>query len=211
MNSRSSFQPAAVILAGGRSSRLGPGPKAMTTLAGVPMIQHVIEKVKRQADPVLLSVQERQPDTDKFGLVNVPDLVQRHRGPLTGLCSAMQHLVDAGNHEWLLLCPCDAPFIPADLSPRLYEQAISDDEPVSVARYEQVTQPTFSLWNLAVLPQVRDAVINTGRGGLMSMLDHLPHTVVEWQSAEIPPFFNVNTPADLALAQRMLDPGQPTG
>ena len=116
----------------------------MAGLAGMAMIGHVIERVKRQADPVLLSVQDRQSDTDALGLVNVPDIVQRHRGPLTGLCSAMQYLDDEGGHEWLLLCPCDAPFIPDDLSSRLYEQAISSGCPVSVARYEKVIQPTFS-------------------------------------------------------------------
>ncbi len=174
------------------------------------MIEHVIARVKRQADPVLLSVQDQGPETDALGLVNVPDIIQRHRGPLTGLCSAMQYLDAAERHEWLLLCPCDAPFIPEDLVSRLYQNAISAERPVSVARYEKVMQPTFSLWNLSVFPKVREAVITAGRGGLMSMLDRLPHVAVDWATTATPPFFNVNTPADLACAERTLDPGQPT-
>ena len=169
------------------------------------MIEHVIARLRPQADPVLLSVQDAHSEMEAFELVNVSDIVQRHRGPLTGLCSAMKYLVDRQSHSWLLMSPCDAPFLPPDLASRLFEAAQMEDKPVSVVRYEQVVQPTFSLWNLAVFPQVHDAVMSSGRGGLMSMLDHLPHVSVDWPVEPVPPFFNVNTPADLAMAEQLLD------
>jgi molybdopterin-guanine dinucleotide biosynthesis protein A len=206
LNPGDSFQPAAVILAGGRSSRLEPGPKAMATLAGKPMIRYVIDRVDAQAKPLMLSVQDRQSVTDELGLVSVPDLVQRHRGPLTGLCSAMQYLAGTDGPEWLLLCPCDAPFIPADLATRLHQRAVEKKVAVSVAAYQGVVQPTFSLWNLSVSDAIYEAVMTIGRGGLMAMLDRLDHAVVEWAETAVPPFFNVNTAADLDLAERLLDP-----
>ena len=211
MNSEISFKPAGVILAGGRSSRLGPGPKAMTLLGGQPMIRHVIPRMQAQTSPVLLSVQDRDSELDEPGLVNVPDIVQRHRGPLTGLCSAMQYLLETGGHEWLLLCPCDAPFLPLNLADRLYEEAIRTQKTISTVRYKRVLQPTFSLWNLSVFPQVHDAVMTAGQGGLMSMLDELPHAVVNWQEKPLPAFFNVNTKADLIIAARQLDANNTAG
>ncbi len=210
MKNRDAFSPAAVILAGGRSSRLGTGCKALTPLAGVPMIRRVMQRLQAQADPILLSVQRQQPELDEFGLLTVPDIVQRHRGPLTGLCSALRYLAGTGGPDWLLLCPCDAPFLPADLASRLYAAAQRENKPVSVARYAEVLQPTFSLWNLSVLPEINQAVMNTGRGGLNAMLDQLPHVSVDWvdadrHTAQLPPFFNVNTTQDLLRAEQLLD------
>jgi molybdopterin-guanine dinucleotide biosynthesis protein A len=203
------FKPAAVILAGGKSSRLGPGSKAMIDLAGMTMIQYVVDRLETQASPILISVQDDPSEVVVSGLLNIPDLVQRHRGPLTGLCSAMQHVKETSDGQWLLMCPCDAPFVPLDLAIRLYDEALKDDAPVSVVRYENVVQPTFSLWNMSVFQQVHEAVFTAGRGGLMSMLDLIPHTRVDWEQGNIPPFFNVNSAADLVIAERLLDGGKP--
>ena len=215
MNEPGFPRPAGVILAGGRSSRLGPGSKAMIPLGGKPMIHHVIERLAPQADPLLLSVQDEAANIDAAGLVTVPDAVQRHRGPLTGLYSAMHHVFRHTDKEWLLLCPCDAPFIPADLARRLIAHALKYDKPVSVACYEEVPQPTFSLWHRAVLSRVKAAVMSEGKGGLMYMLDQLPYCAVDWQPNRVAPFFNVNTRADLQMAEQLLkqalDDGQPAG
>jgi molybdopterin-guanine dinucleotide biosynthesis protein A len=180
----------------------------MRSLAGKPMIQHVIQRMMDQTEPLLVSVQDNQSEVNSHGLVSVPDLIQRHRGPLTGLCSAMQYLQEFADIKWLLMCPCDAPFVPRDLAVRLYRQAQQEEKRVSVVRYEQVIQPTFSLWNLSVFPQVYAAVTSAGRGGLMYMLDHIPHAEVDWEQGRVPPFFNVNSSADLVIAERLLDPGK---
>jgi molybdopterin-guanine dinucleotide biosynthesis protein A len=199
------FTPAVVILAGGKSSRLASGSKANATLAGKPMIEHVIERIKQQAKPVIISTQDDETGLSDNDLVFVPDAVKRHRGPLTGLYSAMQYLVSGTDIEWLLLCPCDAPFVPRNLAERLYAEALRSDKPVSVACYEEVPQPTFSLWNRSVFPQIKAAVLDQGKGGLMYMLDQLPYCAVDWPVERPAPFFNVNTKADLQMAERLLD------
>jgi molybdopterin-guanine dinucleotide biosynthesis protein A len=177
----------------------------MTSLGGMPMIHQVIRRLVDQADPLLISTQDDADEIDVMGLQRVTDAIQRHRGPLTGLYSAMQYVFRRTDLEWLLLTPCDAPFIPLDLVSRLQAEAESSNKPVSVACYEEVPQPTFSLWHRSVLPPVRNAVMNEGKGGLMYMLDQLPWCGVDWVTTRIPPFFNVNTRADLQMAESLLD------
>ena len=206
MKTPGTFKPACVILAGGQSSRLGVPSKALTPLSGTPLIRHVLQRLESQAGPILVSVQEKDPALVALGYELVEDVVQRHRGPLTGLCSAMQSVQDNDGGEWLLLCPCDAPFLPRDLAGRLYEGALQANQPVSVARYQDVLQPTFSLWNMQVFPAVWGSVMEQGRGGLKQVLRDLPYAVVDWPAQDIPPFFNVNTPDDLARASELLDP-----
>jgi molybdopterin-guanine dinucleotide biosynthesis protein A len=207
-------KPAGVILAGGRSSRMGGMRKALIPLQDSPLLSHVIGRLESQVSPLLLSSEDRYSGLEVFGLPVVPDIVPRYRGPLTGLCSALQYLSDkqdisGKDHSGLLLCPCDAPFIPPDLAERLVDATRNNAtrekiKPVVVVAYEGELQPTFSLWQNHHLPVIHDAVVNRGDGGLKHMLKSLPHVIVEWVSEQPPPFYNVNTPEELEVAEQWL-------
>lgn len=202
-------QPVGLILAGGQSSRLGAPRKALAEVGGAPLLRRIIDRLSGQAAPRMLSVHETDPELEGFGCEQVVDVVPRHRGPLVGLASGLLRLECRGLGEWLLLCPCDAPFVPADLAERLGAAALQEQRPVAVAGYQGVPQPVFSLWHLNTLPAVKSAVLERGRGGLMRMLDDLPHALVGWPDQDPAPFFNINTPDDLALARRLVDGSGP--
>ena len=46
--------------------------------------------------------------------------------------------------------------------------------------------------------------MDRGRGGLKTMLDGLPYIAVDWETASLPPFFNINTPEDLIRAEEII-------
>ncbi len=198
-------KPAGVILAGGRSSRMGVTRKALLELNGQPLIGHVIDRLADHLDPLLLSCESETSDFDSYGLTIVPDLLPDYRGPLTGLYSALQYLCIEGQNNGLVLCPCDAPFLPDNLVQVLLDADQSDHKPVIAISYQGVLQPTFSLWQNHHLPVIRQAVVEEGRGGLKNLLTSLPHKVVEWTTEEPSPFFNVNTPEELESAKLWLD------
>jgi len=198
-------KPAGVILAGGRSSRMGVGRKALLELSGRSLLSHVVDRLAGQLDPLLLSCEGETTDFDSYGLTIVPDLLPGFRGPLTGLYSALQYLHDHEHNSGLVLCPCDAPFIPENLVRVLLEANQSEHKKVVSISYAGVLQPTFSLWYKHHLPVVREALVNQGRGGLKYLLNSLPHETVEWAGAEPSPFFNVNTPEDIESAALLLD------
>lgn len=202
--------PAGVILCGGQASRFG-GDKARAALAGASLLQHVARRIAPQVSELFLSAQADTPLPGGIDAKLIPDAVRRHRGPLAGLYSALEYLHGEAAADWLLLCPCDAPFVPGDLAARLAASVTGKDCLVAAARYDGVVQPTFSLWSVKALPAVRRTVLDLGAGGLMRMLDALQHTCVDWPAAEPPPFFNVNTPADLADAERLLDAAGASG
>ena len=198
-------KPAGVVLAGGRSSRMGVTRKALLKLNGQPLLKHVIDRLADHLHPLLLSCESDTSDFDSYGLTIVPDLLPDYRGPLTGLYSALQYLCDEGQDNGLVLCPCDAPFLPDNLVQVLLDADQSDHKPVIAISYQGVLQPTFSLWQDYHLPDIRQAVVEEGRGGIQHLLTSLPHKIVEWATAEPPPFFNVNTPEELESAKLWLD------
>ena len=197
--------PAGVILAGGRSNRMGVKHKALLDLAGRPLLAHVIDVMQTCLDPLILSCETETSEFDDFGLPVVADLLSDFRGPLMGLYSALQYLADQGKYNGLVVCPCDAPFIPDTLVQTLLDAGQGNNGPVVVISYQGELQPTFSMWQNHHLPVIREAVVDRGQGGLKHVLSLLPHKIVEWCRAEPPPFFNVNTPAELKTAATWLD------
>lgn len=194
---------AGVILAGGRSSRMHN--KALAPLAGQPLIGHVIQRLGPQVDTLFINAPPSAEAFQQFSLPLVADATSGHAGPLAGLYVALEYCQEQGLGEWLLQCPCDAPFLPADLGERLFECASGNQ--AGLVRYGGILQATFSLWHVAVLPVVRNAVIEEGKGGFKQVLPQIPHAIIDWQATEPPPFFNVNTEAELDLAASLLDPG----
>ena len=193
---------AGVILAGGRSRRMGGVAKAHELLAGKPLIQHVIDRLQAQLGSLVLSVERESAEFAPYGLPQVADPEPGSCGPLGGLLSAMRQM-DAG-YDWLMLAPCDAPFLPRDLAVRLKQQAVIAGGEGCVARYQDELQPTFSIWNRSLLPALESAVVEQGMGGFKQFLKAHPLAVLDWESADISPFCNINDPDSLAEVNRFL-------
>jgi len=137
-------KPAGVILAGGRSSRMGVTRKALIELNGQPLIKYVIDRLADHLDPLLLSCESKTSDFGSYGLAIVPDLLPDYRGPLTGLYSALQYLHEQGHTNGLLLCPCDAPFIPDNLVEVLLDSDQTEHGEVIAISYQGVSRTGFA-------------------------------------------------------------------
>ena len=73
-----------IVLAGGRSSRMGKD-KSLLLLAGRPLLDHVIEKLRPQLDEIVLNVNGDPARVASFGLPIVQDRIDGHLGPLAGI------------------------------------------------------------------------------------------------------------------------------
>jgi len=180
---------AGVILAGGRSRRMGGAVKALMPLADRPLLGYAIDQVNPQVDELLLSVGKT---SEAFAEFNLPQLAdpKPDGGPLGGLLSAMRRI--RPGFDWLLLVPCDAPFIPADLAVKLLACAKQNARPAAVVCYQSEIQPTFSIWSSTLLPRLDRAVLEQGMAGLKQFLGVIEFAELDWPRSEPPPFFNIN-------------------
>ena len=79
-----------VILAGGRSQRMGGGHKSLLSLGGDTLLEHVIKRTSPQVDRLILNINE---DTALFEFVNLPfvkDTIDGFAGPLAGVLAGME-------------------------------------------------------------------------------------------------------------------------
>ena len=131
-------------------------------------------------------------------------------GPLCGVLSGLTQVSSTGEARWLLTVPGDTPFIPADLVVRLAEAATREDADVVHARSDDRDHPLVALWSVAVFGKLRRALANRGVRGVSAFQSEVRTVVVAWPVEPYDPFFNVNTPDDLARARRLASQVAPT-
>ncbi|MBB5709370.1 molybdenum cofactor guanylyltransferase [Sphingomonas xinjiangensis] len=165
-----------MVLAGGRSSRFG-SDKALALLDGRPLIEHTLASLRRHADEV--AVAGRHVDN----VASIPDQPMPNLGPLGGLCGALDYAAKHG-FDSVLTCSVDCPWLPT----RCLRHAPS---------YLKA-QPVIGLWPADAVAALRSFIATDTRRSVRGFAEHLGAEPVE--ADLLPP--NINTPADLAAAQR---------
>jgi molybdenum cofactor guanylyltransferase len=141
------------VLAGGRSSRMGRD-KALVSLAGKPLIEHAVTKLRRLCADV--SILSDHPALTAFAPI-VPD-IHPNCGPIGGIEAALTHTT----HEWNLFLPVDAPFIPAALlalwTLDLLTPVRTPAPGIRIFTCDGRPQPGLCLVHKAILPLISRAV-----------------------------------------------------
>jgi molybdopterin-guanine dinucleotide biosynthesis protein A len=101
----------------------------------------------------------------------------------------------------LLTIPCDMPFLPDKLPQRL--MAAIGELGAAIASSGGNLHPVCGLWRTAALTEV-PAYWALGKRSLHGFARHIGFAEVEWPSTARDPFFNINSPADLAEAEALL-------
>lgn len=202
------------VLAGGLSRRMfeaegRSGDKGLLPLGAVSMIEQVIARVRPQTTALVLNANGDPARFAKLGLPVVADPVEGFVGPLAGVLAGMRWTAThhpAATHT--LSVSSDAPFLPADLAVRLANACAERQTAVAMARSNDGLHPVIGLWPVALADDLERAL----RDGVRKVLDwtdrhgtipvHFDDVVVG--DRRIDPFFNANTPDDLAEARRLL-------
>ena len=108
--------PAAVVLAGGRSTRMGGGDKSLELLGSRPLLAHVLDRLGPQASAVAISANGDAGRFSQFDRPVLADTVPGYLGPLAGLLAGMQWAQGLGATH-ILSMPTDTPFFPKDWAP----------------------------------------------------------------------------------------------
>lgn len=184
------MKPAILILAGGDGSRIGGG-KPQRMLGGATLLDRAVARARAWSDCIAVSARSR----GQIGATDLPLLRDPPglEGPLAGLAAARTL-----DRPTILTLPCDMPFLPDDLADRL--AAALSGHGAALAASGGHVHPVCALWRSEALDRL-DAYAATGRRSLIGFAETVGYAAVEWPGE---PFFNVNSPADLAEAERRL-------
>lgn len=205
----------AMILAGGRATRMNGRDKPLLPLAGRPILSHLLDRLSGQAMPVALNANGDVVRFAGFGLPvradRLPTGVPDHPGPLAGVLAAMDWAAELGVTQVLSVAG-DTPFLPDDLAKRLIGArgpsglalAATRDAIEGDAKGEDGPRlhPVCALWPVALRPELARFLVTGGRRVRDFTARHQPGLAL-WP-ARPDPFANVNTAEDLIRAEARL-------
>ncbi|MBN2885311.1 MAG: molybdenum cofactor guanylyltransferase [Chromatiaceae bacterium] len=188
----------AVILAGGAARRMGGRDKGLLDLAGRALIDWTLAALRPQVGAILISANRHLDHYGRFGYPVLADDLDGFQGPLAGIRRAFQAL----RTPWLLVLPCDAPLLPADLLARLSAALREAHAPLAIAHDGTRDQPAHALLSQRLAPSLEQALAD-GERSLAAWQSR--HPIARADFSDLPQAFaNLNTPAELAALEQSL-------
>ena len=208
-------KPLGIILAGGLARRMGGGDKGMIALGGLSLLDRVITRFSPQVQALALNANGDPSRFQALGLPVLKDSIEGYVGPLAGVLAGLDWAYERGA-EHVVSVASDTPFFPETLVPGLLEASKAEGKPIALAASRDpkkgiVRQPVFGLWPVSLREDLRGA-LNGGLRKIVVWADiHGAASALfepETPMAEtlcIDPFFNINTPQDIAIAVGLIE------
>lgn len=180
----------ALILAGGRGSRISGRDKGWIMWEGHPLIEHVMQRLGQQSTPpsrIIISSNRNVDAYQQTGHLVVTDERANFTGPLAGVEAGLMRC----KKNNLLVVPCDTPLLPLDLFERL--QHAMDEKPEAMAAFA-VTQDGPHPLCCLLDPSLSGSLgqfLDMGHGSVVSWLEQAPAVTVTFDDADA--FRNFNT------------------
>jgi molybdopterin-guanine dinucleotide biosynthesis protein A len=181
------------------SRRMG-SDKGLLPFLGQPLIQRVIERLAALADEILVTCNQAE-DYRFLQVPLFPDILPGH-GSLGGLYTALQ----AASHPLVAVVACDMPFTSPDLFAHQVSLLEELEVDVVIPTSLEGLEPLHAVYRRETcLPAVREAL----REDAWKLISWFPqvrvHVLPPEEVTRFDPhahiFLNVNTPADLQLAE----------
>jgi molybdopterin-guanine dinucleotide biosynthesis protein A/molybdopterin converting factor small subunit len=197
-NHRTITDASAVVLVGGKSSRMGRA-KALLPFDGEPLIVHVVRALKKMfAETVVVAAPDQE-------LPSLPAVLVRDEVAYQGPVSGIYHGLKAATREVCFVTSCDAPFLNLQLISQLLAQ-ISDCD-VVVPYWQQRFQPLHAVYRTSVLPLLKDQL---ERGELRPIFLYdkvrtrkIPEQEIRRLDSEGLSLLNMNSPAEYDAALQL--------
>ena len=195
-----SDRPLGLVLAGGLARRMGGGDKPLKTVGGRLILDRILARMHPQVGALALNANGETARFAAYGLPVIADSLPDYPGPLAGILAGLDWVAEThpGIAEIVSL-PADCPFLPHDLVARLETARRAAGVPLAAAASGGWTHPVIGLWPVSIRAALRHALLAGER-----KIDRFTPTIgiahAEWSIEPFDPFFNVNTPEDVAAA-----------
>lgn len=179
----------AVILSGGRSSRMQGEDKGLILLNNKPLINYVVDVVNSKVDRLLISANRNIEAYQQYGEV-ITDELTDFQGPLAGISSALSRATTT----YLLTLPCDSPMINKTVIDRLVDTMDRANVDICVADDGLRIHPTIALIKTSLKDNLL-AFLDSGERKLGLWIERNNFQKVDF-SDQPKVFVNLNNPQD---------------
>lgn len=194
-----------VLLAGGKARRMGGGDKCLRRLGPETLLARVVARVRGQVGPLILNAGGDPARFAAHGLPVVEDVIAGFAGPLAGVLTGLEWAAaNAPACPWVASFPTDAPFLPEDLVARLLAAIADEGAELACAASGGRDHPVVGLWPVRLAPDLRRAMEVEDMRKIDLWTARFRLARAPYDADPIDPFFNVNSPEDLARAEALV-------
>jgi molybdenum cofactor guanylyltransferase len=186
------------IIAGGQSTRMGGREKSFIPLDGASLLQRTLSRLRFQVDDVIINANGDALRFAKTQITVVEDVLTDIGTPLAGLHAALYYGANHG-FEAVVTIPSDAPFLPLDLVERLLDGGQVTG--AAIARSGGRDHYLTGIWTTAMAKSLGNLIESEGLVRVQDFVTKAEAERVVWAAIPHDPFFNINTPEDLAEAE----------
>jgi molybdopterin-guanine dinucleotide biosynthesis protein A len=190
------------IVAGGQARRMGGGDKGDIIIGGQTILSRLIARLQPQVQALAINANGDPARLEPYGLPVLADTMAGSHGPLAGLLTALAW----SPSPLVITVAADTPFIPSDLAERLL--AAVKDRDCAIASSGGRRHPVCGIWKSSLALSLR-GFLDRGERKVEAFTNEVSCGVVEWEAEPYDPFFNINTPQDLLLAQKIVQDFNP--
>jgi molybdenum cofactor guanylyltransferase len=183
-----------VIIAGGKSKRMG-AEKAFAKLGRKTLIVHVVDRLMPQVEDIVINANG---DPKRFHFLEfdiIPDIETEIDTPLAGIHAALSYADEEG-YDAVVTVPSDSPFLPHDLIRKL-----AGTKP-AFANSKGQDHFITGFWPVKLLANLEKEMHKSNR--VQDWVFKIDAAKVNWRADDYDPFMNINTPADMAAALKIL-------
>jgi len=193
-----------VILAGGLSRRMEGPEKTLLKLNGKTLVSHVAEKLALQTPQIILNVNGDANRFSNLGLPTQEDTVEGYAGPLAGVLAGMRWAQQNTNVSHIITAAADTPFFPKTYVAEMCKTAKQNNADIALASSNGRRHPVFGLWPVKHADELEHFLIIEENRKVMLFVERYSNCIVNFNNYknDIDPFFNVNTPDDMIMAEK---------
>lgn len=195
-NSATSSSVTAVVLAGGAGRRMAGQDKGLIPLQGKPLIHYVLGRLAGQTGKLLINCNRNQQVYAAFGYPLLQDSMAGGLGPLAGLLVALEQ----SDSEFVLSVPCDTPYLPRDLVPRMLATLQQEHAHACTVSDGERLHPVIMLVHRDTAPGLRH-YLESGKRKVHDWYYSVAHCSTDF-SDQPQAFVNINTPDQLEQAEQ---------
>ena len=193
----------AVILTGGKSSRMGGGIKSLKKFNNKSIFDRVFENLQTQVNKVIINSNDSENLFVKYNVEVIKDSLEGFLGPLAGLHATLEWLnKNAPYINWLVTVPGDTPFIPINLVKKLLDKVKNSNHKIVLAQSNGKTHPIIGIWHSNLFESLKNS-LNSGNRKIMDWASQHSLEYVEFANSKYDPFFNINYIEDLIEAKEI--------
>lgn len=183
------MQITGIILAGGKSSRMGTD-KVLLKLNEKTLLEHSIELIRSICDSILIS--SNNPDHEKFGIEIIPDQI-KNCGPIGGIYTGLKK----SKTDWNFVISVDSVFVESSFIQYLFSEINDSDAIVPI--HKKGKEPLIALYHKNSLPEI-EKMIDLGNYKMYNLVNTINSKFINaqsWANKYPKLFHNINRPTDL--------------